>query len=214
MNASPSTVDELSRVMGDDESDFLAKYPCPALILASSDEGSTSVAVDTPTAGVDLGKLARPTSVSGAGWSFTDRALAQTHEVDSPTPRQALPSSQPSVDFGGSSRVIFLAKSARNPFDHMLTLGRAANNDIVLELLSVSKVHAYFTKGRAGWSVTDQRSTNGTFVDGQRLEPGTFVALADGAVVGIGPAVRAKFFAPSGLFRLLARHRTGAGAKT
>jgi pSer/pThr/pTyr-binding forkhead associated (FHA) protein len=51
----------------------------------------------------------------------------------------------------------------------MIMVGRAPNNDIVLNHPSVSKVHAYFVQRDLRWSVHDQGSTNGTFLDALRV---------------------------------------------
>ncbi|HZU99743.1 MAG TPA: FHA domain-containing protein, partial [Planctomycetota bacterium] len=61
--------------------------------------------------------------------------------------------------------VHFLAKSHRNPFSGMITIGRASNNDIQLLVSSVSKFHASFAFLAGAWTIADQNATNGTFVD-------------------------------------------------
>ena len=59
------------------------------------------------------------------------------------------------------------------------------------------------------WRLTDQRATNGTWVDSQRVEAGGSANLSDGARIGFGPDVRARFFTASGLFGFLALYRSG-----
>jgi pSer/pThr/pTyr-binding forkhead associated (FHA) protein len=108
----------------------------------------------------------------------------------------------------GDSEVIALRKSDRNPFDNMITVGRAPNNDVWLPLPSVSKVHAYFSRNPAGgWRLTDQNATNGTTVDEKMMTAGASMLLYDGAVIDFGPDIRAKYFGPEGLFRFLLHHR-------
>jgi pSer/pThr/pTyr-binding forkhead associated (FHA) protein len=94
----------------------------------------------------------------------------------------------------------------------MVALGQARNNDVILPLPTISKVHAIFTQGSKGWSVTDQRSTNRTGVDDEPLQPGGSAAITDGSVIRLGPEVRVKFFAPSGLYAFLMRYRSGIGS--
>ncbi|MCX7622989.1 MAG: DUF3662 and FHA domain-containing protein [Thermomicrobium sp.] len=50
------------------------------------------------------------------------------------------------------------------------TIGRALDNDIVLEALDVSRRHARIEYDAGQFRVVDQGSTNGTFVNGVRVE--------------------------------------------
>jgi len=50
-----------------------------------------------------------------------------------------------------------------------LTLGRASDNDIVLQDLEVSRHHARLRRSERGWVLEDLGSTNGTYVNGSRL---------------------------------------------
>jgi hypothetical protein len=63
-----------------------------------------------------------------------------------------------------------LKKTAVNAFAMMVTVGRAANNDIVLPYDSISKFHAYFSSSPQGWVLTDAHSTNGSYVQGRRID--------------------------------------------
>lgn len=53
--------------------------------------------------------------------------------------------------------------------DVQLSIGRERDTDINLALDSVSSLHAVITYNRNGWTVTDNGSTNGTYVNGERL---------------------------------------------
>jgi hypothetical protein len=50
-----------------------------------------------------------------------------------------------------------------------LLLGRDAACDVVVDDASVSRRHAVVEKRPEGWLILDQKSANGTFVDGQRV---------------------------------------------
>jgi hypothetical protein len=54
-------------------------------------------------------------------------------------------------------------------FDREFTVGRAAENAIVLDDKRVSRHHARFCLEQGHWWVEDLESSNGTFVDGQRV---------------------------------------------
>ncbi len=61
------------------------------------------------------------------------------------------------------------AKGASIPLDAITSMGRDVNNSITVEDGYVSAEHALLTfRGRA-WYLEDRGSTNGTFVNGQRV---------------------------------------------
>jgi pSer/pThr/pTyr-binding forkhead associated (FHA) protein len=97
-------------------------------------------------------------------------------------------------------------RKGANEFANMITVGRAGNNDIALEISSISKFHAYFTKEPQDgfWYLHDAGSSNGTWIDGERLAGSHGRAkLRDGAAIQLGPDARARFFQPLALFDLL-----------
>jgi hypothetical protein len=68
-----------------------------------------------------------------------------------------------------------------------LTIGRAESNDVVLPDAGVSRRHARLERGRGGWMLSDDRSANGTELNGQAIgEPSR---LASGDRIGIGAVV-------------------------
>jgi hypothetical protein len=68
------------------------------------------------------------------------------------------------------------------------TVGRQAGNDIVLEDPGVSRKHASFSRGADGaWVVTDNHSSNGTYVNGEKIESPT--TLRPGDAIRISQAV-------------------------
>ena len=104
-----------------------------------------------------------------------------------------------------SPEVLFLAKSDKNSFRNMVTLGRAPNNDVRIDHPTISKVHAVFVRASERWSVLDPGSTNGTIVNGLRVSKSTSYHLLDGAKIQLGGEIVARFFTPRGVFRLLER---------
>jgi pSer/pThr/pTyr-binding forkhead associated (FHA) protein len=100
-----------------------------------------------------------------------------------------------------------LVKTTRNPFAGMITVGRATNNDVCLAVGSVSKLHAYFQNVGPKWSIRDGTSSNGTFVNGRKLEPNTAVELEDGAHLAFGPDTECLFKLPKGLYQFLQQQK-------
>ena len=83
-------------------------------------------------------------------------------------------------------RLCFLLKRPGAPFVNMITLGRGASCDIRISMGAVSKVQAYFLKEGDGWFLVDQRSSNGTFVNKSRLEPGQKHPVKDADQIRFG----------------------------
>lgn len=71
----------------------------------------------------------------------------------------------------------------------VVNIGRAEYNDIVIPDESVSTMHAKLQRREQLWVLTDNSSTNGTFVDGERvtseavLSPGALVRFGETAVM-------------------------------
>ena len=68
----------------------------------------------------------------------------------------------------------------------LLRVGRASNNDLILDIPNVSRFHAVFTASSSGVVLSDLSSKNGTFVNGRRITAPT--GLDSGDVIDIGPA--------------------------
>jgi hypothetical protein len=163
---------------------FQVKFPDPALVF--------------------LSPLARPVGdlkeVLAAATSPSIRVsdIKQTQRVD-------LKPLVLSDDWKKTAQVLFL----RPRFDPAegITLGRALGNDYSLPVPSVSKSHVTFTRGSAGWKVTDLASSNGTFVDGMRLAANDTAQILDGSLIGFGPEISARFFVPAGFYKFLTTDR-------
>ena len=66
------------------------------------------------------------------------------------------------------------------------TIGRSAENDIVLSEDIVSRHHAIFEWEDNTWYITDSGSTNGTLVNGTQIKPQLRFSLKDGDELSIG----------------------------
>jgi hypothetical protein len=72
----------------------------------------------------------------------------------------------------------------------VMTVGRHPDADIFFDDVTVSRRHAEITRVGAAFEIVDQRSLNGTYVDGERVDRAT---LANGDEVRIGK-FRLNFF--------------------
>ena len=82
---------------------------------------------------------------------------------------------------GGVERIVDL--------DGNTTIGRAADNGIVLDDTQVSRCHAMLLVQDGAVLLLDMESSNGTSVNGAPALPDEPVPLADGDVVRIGRVV-------------------------
>lgn len=98
-----------------------------------------------------------------------------------------------------------LVKSDRNAFPNMISLGRSANNDVVVSHPRVSKFHAFFKKNPAtgALSVWDAGSTYGTAVNGLALPEGKAGPLETRCVIELGGAVRITYFSAVDFFHFI-----------
>lgn len=78
---------------------------------------------------------------------------------------------------GGRAGETFALKGER------FSLGRAPECDVFLDDVTVSRKHAVITRGQDGFTIDDEGSLNGTYVNRRRVETAT---LEDGDEVQIG----------------------------
>lgn len=110
--------------------------------------------------------------------------------------------SRPPID--DSYRVGVLKKRlGGHPFQHFITIGRAGNNDIILQDIQVSKVHAFFEERPDGWVVRDNASTNGTYHNGVRIPTDEQTSLRSSDTLKISPGLSAVFFSPNDFYQFL-----------
>jgi hypothetical protein len=97
-----------------------------------------------------------------------------------PSPEEPRPAAAsvraPSVTIEDSSQEIPLS-------GERMVAGRLNESDIPLSDVNVSRQHAAFVPDAGGWTVEDLGSTNGTLVNGKKVER---ASLKDGDVVEIG----------------------------
>ena len=114
-----------------------------------------------------------------------DTSLTTTQRLD---PSQSGQSVQPvlAIDNEGVRQTIVLGNKP-------LTLGRAPDNDIVIQSRFVSGYHARIEPDSASHHITDLGSTNGILAEGRRIPPKTPLTLADGDILRIGDPATGNF---------------------
>ena len=68
-----------------------------------------------------------------------------------------------------------------------ITIGRNADNDIVLPADGVSRYHTRLQAAHGGWAVVDLGGVNGTYLGNRKLEPNLSTSLKPGDTLQIGP---------------------------
>src|SRR4051794_10640808 len=86
---------------------------------------------------------------AGDGWRAFRTTQFTPNQVNRPMPAGAR-------DF----RLLRIVKTARNPWADRISIGRAANNDLVIRHASVSKLHAHLRVDGARVYVADAGSRN------------------------------------------------------
>ena len=88
-------------------------------------------------------------------------------------------------------RLVVIASPAGEPvpgtalsLDAITTLGRDVNNSIVVDDPFASAEHAILTFRGRGWYVEDLESTNGTYVNGTRIEAVSPLTFGDEVQIG------------------------------
>src|SRR6266567_1536011 len=123
---------------------------------------------------------------AGAGAGYRDGGAAQGYRGPAAVPGSGGAGMPPSTGLSYAGSLSNRRPSAvmRLPAK-VLRIGRAADNEVVVSDLSVSRYHAELRRGRAGYEIVDLGSHNGTFLNGQRISSAPVTELD---IIGIGPA--------------------------
>lgn len=68
----------------------------------------------------------------------------------------------------------------------VFTIGRADESNLALGVETVSRLHALVAENEGRWFVEDRGSFNGTYLNGNRLQPGVRLPLRHGDRVTVG----------------------------
>lgn len=157
-----------------EEGAFVKRYPRPVLVFNGAAHAVLKKAVP--------GGLSTVRFVAG--------------EVDEPG--AATPSPE-----GGSFEIEPLVPKKESPFADLVSIGRTPANDLVVDHPSVSKTHALFWEDKdGGYWISDEGSTNGTYVQGVRLLARKPQKLAGNELIGLGDVIL-MLKSPLALYRFL-----------
>ena len=114
--------------------------------------------------------------------------------------------SVPSIG-GGEPMAVVIEKTKDNAFQRRITIGRTANNDIILDDTSVSRFHAWIEQTTTDWVLVDAGSRNGSTVAGRKMVAKTPSVLTNGLVLRIG-ALQLTYYTAQGFLDMLHRRAT------
>ena len=103
-----------------------------------------------------------------------ERTLSHASETEAPGPGRYL-------EVQGAGRTLLIPVGTEP-----VHIGRGLNADVRLDESSVSRRHAILVPRVAGSRILDDRSSNGTFVNGRRVQQAD---LSDGDVIVVGRVV-------------------------
>ena len=103
-----------------------------------------------------------------------ERTLSQASEAEAPGPGRYL-------EVQGAGRTLLLPIGT-----DVIHIGRGLSADLRLDESSVSRRHAILVPRVSGARILDDRSSNGTFVNGRRVQQAD---LSDGDVIVVGRVV-------------------------
>lgn len=89
---------------------------------------------------------------------------------------------------GATLTVTTTAGTRAYPLDGAMTIGRAADNAVVLESIDVSRHHASIMAAPTGYIFLDLGSANGSKVNGREVDPRSPIMLAPGDTITIADA--------------------------
>jgi pSer/pThr/pTyr-binding forkhead associated (FHA) protein len=70
--------------------------------------------------------------------------------------------------------------------EKVVFIGRSSNNDIKIKDIMVSRKHLKISRSGESFLVEDLKSTNGTMVNGEALEPGEHIEMLEGDTIFLG----------------------------
>ncbi len=143
--------------------------------------------------GPDARELSADDFLERHGNAFLLLSATELNEPGGPASTQLkilLDAESPAERTATLSLLVYPVRRSERSVGHLLTLGRTANNDVVVSDRSVSRFHAFIKPGEDGrLRIQDAESTNGTRVNGNSVPSqgqGPPTPLAPGDDVRLG----------------------------
>ena len=157
-------------------------HPADGPVLTCTVSGSVPEAGRPPTR-VDISAVGEDGATTPSGPQIQPEPIPPSPEPIPPAPEPIPPAPEPIRPSGEPIPPSREPSMARPLPSGALRIGRAPDNDIVVADPAVSSHHAELRNVAGVYRIVDLGSTNGTFVNGQRV---TDAALSEGDVVGVG----------------------------
>ncbi len=116
----------------------------------------------------------------------TTSSLIPGVAVEDETVDEIRPVTRVGAEDSAALAVFPIVKKPGASFPDRVTIGRTANNDIVLGEHSISRFHAYVRQDGQSWLFADAGSKNGCDIQGERLAPRKEKPLLSRAMVRVG----------------------------
>jgi tetratricopeptide (TPR) repeat protein len=107
------------------------------------------------------------------------------------------------------ARVIEIKKRKIKPASDIITIGRSANNDIIIYNRMVSKSHCHLYTSSPGEAcyLVDIGSTNGTYINNNKIEPHEKDTLNDADEISFGLETKLIYFSAKAMHKILSELR-------
>ncbi len=122
--------------------------------------------------------------------TFDENTLGEVQPVEHTRRLEVVPPRPASGTRGRGLVVLDEAGETTRVDGQSLRIGRGPDNDLVIADIRVSRDHAIIEPVADGWLVRDLQSTNGTYVDGQRISEARIDAATELSLGGYRLAVR------------------------
>ncbi len=132
-----------------------------------------------------------------------------------------MPLEDPNATLGGGpvldpNAVVLPVKKAgsapsKSALASTVMIGRNEDNDLVLNHSGVSKYHCYIALqpfSVAEYTISDNGSTNGTFVNTQKVKPSSRFPLKSGDKIALGQAMGLRFYLAADFWETLQENRS------
>jgi hypothetical protein len=144
-------------------------------------------------------RLARDQSAQAFEQAFPHDWLLWEPGAWRPTERTTVVVSARELQGAGAGEALALALREKDAQSGQIALGRGGNAQLVVNDGTLSQIHLVFSRGPTGWLVRDAASTNGSWLESARLQPGVPYPLRSGDQLTAGQ-VCLSFYSTAALF--------------